>query len=348
MRQGRHIVLCSAAFLCGDLLGGWFPLPAFCYLFLALGCTACTLFWRKSALILLTFLLLGATAVQTARLPGHAVVQGWMERRCHAAQQACARRLETLLPGGSERAVVKALALGDKQELDRITKRNYRTSGASHLLALSGLHVGILYKLLVFLFFPFGGNPRLRKIRSLALLGFLWFYALLSGMSSSISRAVLMITLYEGASLANRPRDGWNALAISALLITLFHPEAPREIGFQLSFSACIGIFGLYPRLKGLLRTRLQPLAAIWKGAALAISCQAATFLPVWLYFRSFPRYFLITNLLTLPLVTATLYLTAFTLAVSATGAPARLPAAMLQEAVRLLNRVVAQIAALP
>lgn len=348
MGQGRYIVLCTAAFLCGDLLGGWFPLPAFCYLFLALGCAAAACFRRRFGLILFTFLLLGATALQTARLPGRTAAQGWMDARCRAAQRACSRRLETLLPGGGERAVVKALAIGDKQELDRATRKFYRVSGASHLLALSGLHVGLLYKLLVALFFPFGGNRYLKRFRSVAVLGFLWFYAMLSGMSPSISRAVLMITLYEGASFANRPRDGWNALAVSALLITLFHPEAPRQIGFQLSFAACTGIFGLYPHLKGLLHTRIPPLTAIWNGAALAISCQAATFLPVWIYFRSFPRYFLITNLLTLPLVTATLYLTALTLAVSVTGAPAELPAEWLQGVVRLLNRVITQIAALP
>ena len=336
------------AFLAGDLLGGWIPFPAGGYLAAALGCAAASLARRRPALILLTFLLLGATAVQTARLPGRTAAQGWLETRCRNAQKSCSRRLEELLPGGSERAVVKALAIGDKVELDRATRKSYRASGASHLLALSGLHVGILYKLLVALFFPFGGNRHIRRLRTIAILGFLWFFALLSGMSSSISRAVLMITLYEGATLADRPRDGWNALAISALLITIFRPEAPREIGFQLSFFACVGIFGLYPYLKGLLHTRIRPLTAIWNGAALAISCQAATFLPVWLYFRSFPAYFLITNLLTLPLVTATLWLTALTLLVSVMGAPAELPAEWLQGVVRLLNRVVSQIAELP
>ena len=336
------------AFLAGDLLGGWISLPAGGYFAAALGCAAITLFRRRFALILLTFLLLGAATIQTARMPGRTAAQGWIAARCQAAQRACSRRLEKLLPGGSERAVVKALAIGDKLELDRATRKSYRASGASHLLALSGLHVGILYKLLVALFFPFGGNRHFRRFRTIAVLSFLWFFALLSGMSSSISRAVLMITIYEGAAMTDRPRDGWNALAISALLITLFRPEAPREIGFQLSFFACIGIFGLYPYLKGLFRSRIPPLTAIWNGAALAISCQAATFLPVWLYFQSFPVYFLITNLLTLPLVTATLYLTVITLLVSVAGAPAELPAEWLQGVVRLLNRVVAQIADLP
>lgn len=336
------------AFLAGDLLGGWISLPAGGYFAAALGCAAITLFRRRFALILLTFLLLGAATIQTARLPGRTATQGRIAARCQAAQRACSRRLENLLPSGGERAVVKALAIGDKLELDRITRASYRKSGASHLLALSGLHVGILYKLLIALFYPLGGNRRLRCFRSVVVLGLLWFFALVSGMSSSISRAVLMITLYEGAALANRPKDGWNALAISALLITLLHPEAPRQIGFQLSFCACIGIFGLYPSLRGMLRSRIPPLTAIWNGAALAISCQAATFLPVWLYFRSFPVYFLITNLLTLPLVTATLYLTVITLLASVAGAPAELPAEWLQGVVRLLNRVVAQIADLP
>ena len=348
MRQGRHIVLCAMAFLFGDLLGGWLPLPAGGYLAAACGGAAIALFRRQLIPILFTFLLLGAAALQTARMPGRSAAQGWIEARCQAAQRACSRRLENLLPSGGERAVVKALAIGDKLELDRTTRASYRKSGASHLLALSGLHVGILYKLLIALFYPLGGNRRLRCVRSVVVLGLLWFFALVSGMSSSISRAVLMITLYEGAALANRPKDGWNALAISALLITLLHPEAPRQIGFQLSFCACIGIFGLYPCLRGMLRSRIPPLTAIWNGAALAISCQAATFIPVWLYFRSFPVYFLITNLLTLPLVTATLYLTVITLLASVAGAPAELPAEWLQGVVRLLNRVVAQIADLP
>lgn len=348
MRQGRYIVLCAAAFLCGDLLGGWIPLPAWCYLFAAFGCAAGVFFRRCRPLVLLAFALLGAAAIQTARLPGRTAVQSRIDARCRAAQSVCSRRLESLLPSGNERAVVKALAIGDKQELDRVTKKNYRASGASHLLALSGLHVGILYKLLVALFFPLGGNPQIRRIVRLAVLGFLWFYALLSGMSASISRAVLMITIYEGAAFANRPRDGWNALAISAMVITLFNPEAPREIGFQLSFAACLGIFGLYPRLKGLLRTRIKPLTSVWNGAALAISCQGATCIPVWLYFRSFPKYFLITNLLTLPLVTATLYLTAFTLVISVMGVSTKLPAALLQGVVELMNRVISQIAELP
>ena len=71
MGQGRHIVLCAVAFLAGDLLGGWIPLPAGSYLAAAFGCAAATLFRRSGGLILLTFLLLGATAVQTARLPAH-------------------------------------------------------------------------------------------------------------------------------------------------------------------------------------------------------------------------------------------------------------------------------------
>lgn len=325
----------------GDLLGGWVPFPAAGYLAVAVGCALLTLLRRNYTLILLSFLLLGATSVQTGRLPGRAAAQGWMEVRFAAAQKACTRRLESLLPEGSERAVIKALSIGDKRELDRPTKQAYRASGASHLLALSGLHVGILYKLLCALFLPFGGSRWMRRFRSVAVLGFLWFYALLSGMSPSISRAVLMITIYEGAALANRPRDGWNALAISALLITLFNPEAPREIGFQLSFCACLGIFALYPHLKGLLRTRLRSLQAVWNGASLAIACQAATALPAWIYFRSFPRYFLITNLLTLPLVTATLWLTVATLLFSVLGIPTKYAALLLQGCVRIMNLVV-------
>ena len=348
MRQGRDSVLCAAAFLAGNLLGGWLPFPAWIFLTAAVTAALFTLLHPSRVLILCTMLLLGATALQVERLGGAPVAESRLEKTFRRVQARCAAGIDRLLPPGAERAVAKALSLGDRRELDRATRTAFRTSGASHLMALSGLHVGILYKLLSALLFPLGATLPLRRLRSLLVLGFLWSYALLSGMSPSISRAVLMITVYEGAALAGRRSDAPGALALSALLITLLHPEAPREISFQLSFGACLGIFWFHPFLKGLLRTRSRMLRAIWNGATLALSCQMVTALPAWFYFRSFPRYFLLTNLLALPLVTASLYLIVLLLPASFCGLSPTFTCDLLQGILSLLNRVLRTIAALP
>ncbi|MBR4212787.1 MAG: ComEC/Rec2 family competence protein [Bacteroidales bacterium] len=345
MRKGRYIVLCASAFLAGDLLGGWVPFPAGVWLAAVLLFTLISLLWRSWALIVTVFVLLGATALQCARLPALPAPPSRLEIRCRQIQQRCAQRIERFLDAGAERAVAKALAFGDKSELARNTRAAYRASGASHLLALSGLHVGILYKLLVALLFPLALNLPLRRLRSLLVILLLWGYAALSGLSPSISRAALMITIYEGANLIGRRSDGLCSLGISALIITLLNPEAPREIGFQLSFAACLGIFLFHPWLSSLLKTRLRSLRALWSGATLAISCQLTCALPVWLYFHSFPRYFLLTNLLTLPVVTAVLYLTVFCLLLSIFDLPLGFPALVLQKCLQILNYTTSTIA---
>lgn len=345
MRQGRYIVLCATAFLAGDLLGGWVPFPAGVWFAAALLFTLLSLFRRSWALILTVFALLGAAAVQSARIPSPPSQPGYLEKQCLQLQRRCSGQLDKILPEGAERAVAKALAFGDKHELDRATKQAYRASGASHLLALSGLHVGILYKLTLALLFPLAFSVPLRRVRSLLVIALLWGYAALSGLSPSISRAALMITVYEGAALIGRRSDGLCSLGISALLIALLNPEAPREIGFQLSFAACLGIFLFHPFLSGLLRTRLRSLKAIWSCASLALSCQMTCALPVWLYFHSFPRYFLITNLLTLPVVTASLYLTVACLLLSVFDLSPSFLSPILLKILQFLNYTTATIA---
>ena len=194
----------------------------------------------------------------------------------------------------------------------------YRESGAMHLLALSGLHVGLIYALLAWLLRPLGGHRTARLFRSGLILVFLWTYALITGLSASISRAVLMITFYELSGLISGDRDGLSALAGSALLLTLFRPEAPRDIGFQLSYTAVLSILLLHPRLSRLLQTRSRLLTRIWELLSVSLCCQATCGVLAWLYFGTFPRYFLLTTLLAIPLATAVMYAIAASVASAA------------------------------
>ena len=314
MWQGRELVACTLAFLAGNVLGDFLSFPPWVYLLLSVVFAFCSIRRPGWAVLLLCFVFLGAGAVQLGRMPrlqGPSALVQWAAGR----KAAFSDWLGTLVSAGEEQAVFRALAIGDRAALTRDLKAAYRTSGAMHLLALSGLHVGLIYALLTWLLRPLGGHRTARLFRSVAVLAFLWFYALITGLSASISRAVLMITFYELSGLISGDRDGLSALAGSAFFLTLFRPEAPRDIGFQLSYTAVLSILLLHPRLSRLLATRSRLLRKVWELLSVSLCCQATCGVLAWLYFGTFPRYFLLTTLLAIPLATAVMYAIAVSVA---------------------------------
>ena len=257
--------------------------------------------------LLLCFVLLGAASVQIGRMPsgeGATMLSAWAEGR----KAAFSVWLGSLEPEGDELAVLRALAIGDKAGLTRDLRAAYRASGATHLLALSGLHVGLVYALLAWLLRPLGGHRAARLLRSAVMLLSLWTYALVTGLSASISRAVLMITFYEISGHLSGDRDGLSALAGSALLLMLFRPETPRDIGFQLSYIAVLSILLFYPWLSSRLQARSRLLRKVWELLSVSLCCQATCGVLAWFYFGTFPRYFLLTTLMAIPLTTAVMY----------------------------------------
>lgn len=346
MWKGRDMAVCALAFLAGDFFSSWLTLPPESYLVAALFSAAAAAVRRSRITLLLTLFLLGATATQVGRMPP-TPAETALKQRCNALKDKTSDYLGTILGDGDELAVLKALAIGDRSELPYRLKADYRRSGAMHLLALSGLHVGIIYKLLGYLLFFLGGTPWLRRLRSIVIVLLLWLFAMVSGMSPSIGRAVLMITLYELSPLFGARRDGLTALAVAAILITLFNPEAPRMIGFQLSFMACLAIFTVFPSMRGLLKTECRLLAYVWDCLSLAISCQLFTGPLSYFYFGCFPRYFMVTNLLTVPLVGMAVYLIAASVLTSGIPLIGPLTAEALETSVHMLNYIVSSIASL-
>ncbi len=216
-----------------------------------------------------------------------------------------------------------------------------------HLLALSGLHVGIIYKLVELMLFFIGGSISAKRFKSILIILLLWGFAVITGLSSSIFRAVLMITIHELSGWRYSDKDGLTSLAASALIITIVNPEAPREVGFQLSFLAVFSIFTIYPAIKGLMHTRILILEKLWNSICISLSCQMTTGVVAFLYFGSFPAYFLITNILAIPLTGISLYLTAAALISKNIPYASHFAASALQFTVGLLNKIIAIIAGL-
>lgn len=237
----------------------------------------------------------------------------------------CAEKLKTVIAGipfksSGTAPLLQALFTGDRSALPPELTAAFRRSGASHILALSGLHMGIIYMVFDRLSKVLGRSPAARYVRFAAIILAAGFFTIMTGASPSIVRAFLFILINEVLTLTARPRKAVRVLCLALLVQLVLQPEVISTLGFQLSYLAMGGIFILYPVMEKWYPESRSPLRRVWKSAALAISCQVFTAPLVWLRFHTFPRYFLLTNLMALPLTTVLMTSALITITLAATG----------------------------
>ena len=247
------------------------------------------------------------------------------------------------LPHEGSGPLVAALLTGDRSGLTAEQTAAFRDSGASHILALSGLHLGIIYLIINRSLSVFGHSPAVSRVRSAAVILLSGFYVLATGAGPSLVRAFIFIVLNEICKLSPERRHSPVRCLLAALTIQLaFKPEVITSLGFQLSYLAMTGIVTVYPRLqawfpdspaKGSLqasalerisegwdRTAGRLMRRIWQAAALAVSCQIFTAPLVWIRFHSFPKYFILTNLIAMPLTSSLMTVSVAAIALQALG----------------------------
>ena len=168
-------------------------------------------------------------------------------------------------------------------------------------LAVSGLHVGIVYILIIGIFNLLRLETKYNWVKHLVLLICIWFYALITGMSPSVIRASTMLTFFILAEFFNKSTSAYNILAASAILLLIINPFFIMQVGFQLSYLAVLGILYIQPKIEKLFYFNNWLLNKIWTISSVSISAQIATFPLGLLYFHQFPNYFLISNLLVIP-----------------------------------------------
>ena len=284
--------------------------------------TASVLRTGRPPLLFPTFFLLGIFCTLTDTFPG-AETATFLERWASTLGGRLRDFIDSIpFPSEGTAPLLKALLTGDRSELSRDTVRVFRESGGAHLLALSGLHIGILYLFLSRLLWPLGNSLRARGIRYVLTVLAAAIFTLVTGASPSIVRAFLFIFINETARLSGQPRNALRVLSTALLVQLVLNPSAITSVGFQLSYLAMAGIFLLYPRLeawwpKG---PRIDPLRKVWQAAALSISCQAFTGPLAWYRFHTFPTYFLITNLFAMPVTTLLMGSAVTTLALRSLG----------------------------
>lgn len=207
-----------------------------------------------------------------------------------------------------EFAVLAALTLGYKTDLTPELKESYSTSGAMHILAVSGLHVGILFiilgKLLFFLNKRKYGKILLATITILVL----FFYAVLTGLSSSVIRATIMFSFICIGNAFKRQSNIYNSIFASAFLMLIINPYTLMDVGFQLSYLAVLSIVYFQPKIYSLFNPRFRATDYVWQLVSVAIAAQLGTFPITVYYFEQFPVYFILSNILIIPLVSFIIY----------------------------------------
>ncbi|MBI5218032.1 MAG: ComEC family competence protein [Bacteroidia bacterium] len=209
---------------------------------------------------------------------------------------------------GDEFAVASALTIGYTDKIDVEVKRAYSATGAMHILSVSGLHVGIVFVVFNFLLFFLDKFKHGKIIKAVIIILLLWFYAMLTGLSAAVIRAAAMFTFVVIGRSFNRPVNIYNTLAASLIVLLVYNPFYLADIGFQLSYLAVLGIVFFQPRIYKLAYCKNWLLDKIWALVSVSIAAQLITF-PLCLYnFHQFPNYFLITNILVIPVSTVILY----------------------------------------
>ena len=200
-----------------------------------------------------------------------------------------------------ELAIINALLLGQRQDISEETYNNYANAGAIHILAVSGLHVGIILLILNFLFRPIGLMPYGPYIKTLLIIILLWCFAIIAGLSPSVMRAVTMFSIVAIGLNFKRATNIYNTLAISMFILLLFKPTFLFEVGFQLSYLAVFSIVWIQPLIFRLWNPKFYVVNKLWQILSVTIAAQFGV-LPLSLYyFHQFPGLFFISNLVIIP-----------------------------------------------
>lgn len=346
----RAVICLMAGIVIGDSLQIAIPLlPVFAGVVLV-----ALLLWKYEHLqtiaIGICFVVLGSLLIQRQQPEGVAntkISQQQMSRidrsKIFFLRQR-AKLLERLKEEGVEGdayAVVAAMALGDKSALTKELRNVYSVTGASHVLALSGLHLGIIYTLISFLIV----GRRWQTVSQLFCILSIWAFVFLVGMSVSVVRSAIMLTVYALLSLGHRDKMSVNTLAFAALVMLLVSPRSLFDIGFQMSFVAVLSILLWLPVFMGVFSERFlmehRWVKWCWGMVAVSVAAQTGVAPLIAYYFGRFSSYFLLTNFIVIPAATLILYLSLVVLLIP------RL-AYLLIYIVTKLNAVLAYITTIP
>ena len=244
-----------------------------------------------------------------------------------------------------ELAVINALLLGQRQNISEEVYSSYKNAGAIHILAISGLHIGILLIILTTLFKPMERLKYGLFIKTILLVIILWSFAIIAGLSASVTRAVTMFSIVAIGMHLKRPTNIYNTLAISIFVILLFKPLFLFDVGFQLSYMAVFAIVSIDPHLYKLWKPKYWFLRTYWHTLTITISAQLGI-IPISLYyFHQFPGLFFLSNLLIIPFLGLILGLGILVIILAVTNSLPIFLANILGSSIDIMNSIVGWVA---
>ena len=225
-------------------------------------------------------------------------------------RQAMLHKMRVAIKDTQSYALLAGISLGSTEAFDPELLAAYATAGATHVLSVSGLHVGIVYALFLLLLRPFLKNSRRDEaIKQLIVMAALVGYAAMANFVPPVLRAVIMAALFALGKWLGRPINALQTLAICAILLCSLKPSGLFDVGFQLSFLAVLAIISIEPWLTALISVKNKALRYIWSMLTVSTAAQMGTAALVYYYFKTFAPLFLITSLWVIPLTGILIYL---------------------------------------
>lgn len=248
----------------------------------------------------------------------------------------------------SELPVAAALLAGYDEMLDPGQRNDYAGAGVIHILCVSGLHVGIIYLLAETLFSLLKRRKRIYFLHPVFIIGIIWLYALITGLAAPVLRASIMFTLIILGRSSQKQFNSFNTLAAAAFLLLVFDPPLLFNVGFQLSYTAVLGIISFQPYLRKLWRPKNPVIVYGWDLITVSLAAQILTTPLVLYYFHRFPVYFLFANIVAIPLSGFIIYTGVLFLFISWIPVLGKMALVVMAAGIRLLNNIVAYIDGLP
>ncbi len=243
-------------------------------------------------------------------------------------------------------SIINALLLGQRQNISQETFKQYRDAGAIHILAMSGLHIGILLYILNFLLHPLESIKKYGKtIKLIFILLFLWCFAGIAGFSPSILRAVTMFSFLAIAVQIKSEFNTYNSLFISAFILLCFNPQYLFSAGFQLSYLAVFAIVWIQPKLDKLYKPKFFIDKKIWQTFTVTIAAQLGLLPLILFYFHQFPILFFISNLIIIPFLGGVLVLGFSVILLSLVDLLPEIIVMLLAKCIDFMNNVVGWVA---
>lgn len=272
----------------------------------------------------------------------------WFNKFLFSTREKVLTILRQNIKSDKELGLAEALLIGYKDDLEQSLVQSYTNTGVVHIIAISGLHLGLIYWLLALLLKPLKKRRRLQWMRPVLIITGLWLFSLLAGAQPSILRSALMFTCIVLGESLSKKTSIYNTMAVSAFILLCINPFWLWDVGFQLSYAAVLSIIVFMRPVYNWFYFKNKLLDGVWKLNAVTIAAQILT-VPLGIYhFHQFPNYFLLTNFAAVPLSSAIVLGEILLCVISFIPAVATLVGKLLSWLIWLMNTFIERIEAIP